>query len=129
MTFPSLIKKLLIFSLVLGVIFLALGFIPFFKSFQKFTWISFIYFFAISLVVLRMGYAASLTKNARRFVALISAAFLGRLLLSAILFGVYAWLAKPKSFGLLIPFTFFYIAYLVFDVVQLIGLQKKSVAA
>lgn len=129
MTFSSLIKKLFIFSVVLGMIFLFLGFIPFFKSFRQFTWISFVYFFAISLVVLRMGYAASLTKNSRRFVALISAAFLGRLLLSVILFGVYAWIVKPKSFGLLIPFTFFYIAYLVFDVVQLIGLQKKSLAA
>lgn len=128
MTFSSLVKKLLIFSAVLAIIFLALGFISFFKSFQQFTWISFVYFFLISLVVLRMGYSAMMTKNARRFVALISAAFLGRLLLSAILFGVYAWLVRPTSFGLLIPFTFFYVAYLVFDVVQLIGLQKKSVA-
>lgn len=129
MTFSSLIKKLLIFSIALAIIFLALGFIPFFQSFQQFTWISFVYFFLISLLVLRMGYMAMLTKNSRRFVALISAAFLGRLLLSAIMIALYAWLAKPKGFGLIIPFTVFYIAYLVFDVIQLIRLQKKSLAA
>jgi hypothetical protein len=129
MTFSSLVKKLLIFSAALAIIFLALGFIPFFKTFQQFTLISFVYFFLISLLVLRLGYEAMRTKNARRFVALISAAFLGRLLLSAIMIALYAWLAKPKGFGLLIPFTFFYIAYLVFDVIQLISLQKKSLTA
>lgn len=124
MTFRSFIVYLVILTIILTVMSVLVNyFIPFFHSFQQFTWFSLAFFFVLTVLTGYIGFR-SLEKSAYGFVASVNGIVLLKLMLSVGFLIAYLVITKPGSPYFVISFFVFYIIYTVFEIRQLIIAQK-----
>ena len=100
--------------------------IPFFLSIQVFTWLSLTFFFVLTIITGYIG-VRSLEKSAHGFVASVNGIVLLKLLLSVGFIITYVLVAKPHTPNFIISFFILYVFYTVFEIRQLIILQKKKI--
>jgi peptidoglycan/LPS O-acetylase OafA/YrhL len=126
MSLKDFIVKLILVTLFCAVVIAVLNyFIPFFNSFQQFTWAALIYFFALTILAGYIG-VRSLSKSAHGFVASVNGIVMLKLFLSAAFVIAYAIITKPHRPDFVISFFLLYVVYTVFLVREFIIAQKKS---
>ena len=122
----SYFSKLIIYTLGMLVLVAVVNYaVPYFASIQTFTWISLLFFFAVTAITLYIG-LKGLEKSAYGFVASVNGIVLIKLLLSAALVVLYVVIERPKEPKFIIPFFFFYFVFTVFEIRQLLIAQKRK---
>jgi hypothetical protein len=120
------VSRLTICTAAMAVLVAAANyFIPFFDSFQLFTWLSLAFFFVVTVITLYIG-MSGLEKSSYGFVASVNGIVLIKLMLSVALVIGYMLVERPHQAHFIIPFFFFYIVYTIFEVQQLLAAQKMK---
>jgi hypothetical protein len=120
----SFAAKLLILTTALAVIISIVNYlIPFFQSFQSFTWYALLFFFIVTLITGYIGLRA-MEKSAHGFIAGVNGMVMVKLFMSVIFVIVYVLLAKPNKALFITSFFILYVIYSVFEIRELILAQK-----
>ncbi|MBA2421702.1 MAG: hypothetical protein H0V61_00560 [Chitinophagales bacterium] len=122
-------SKLIIYTLGMALLVSIINFVsPFFNYFSQFTWIALAFFAVLTALSLYIG-LRGLQKQAYGFVASVNGVVLIKLFLSILLVLIYVMVARPNSPSFIIPFFFFYIVYTIFEVRELILVQRLMTKA
>src|ERR1043165_543689 len=125
--FRTFLIRLIFISLLLAVVIAIVNFsVPFFNSFQYFSWSALGFFFLLTLITGRTGFR-SFEKSPHGFVASVNGIVLIKLVLSVAFVIAYLWIAKPGRPDFIISFFILYVIYTEFEIRELIFAQKRKV--
>src|SRR5436190_3106870 len=114
MTFRGFTFSSIILTAVVAVVIAVVNLlVPFFRSFQIFTWSSLAFFFALTLVTGYIGFR-SLDKSSHGFVAGVNGIVFLKLMLGVGFVIAFVLIAKPGTPNFIISFFILYIIYTVF---------------
>ncbi|MCX6271224.1 MAG: hypothetical protein NTU44_08415 [Bacteroidetes bacterium] len=118
--FPVFVKKLVYFTLILGIIaFLIKLFLPLPYRTPALPFLL-LFFFAVTLIV-HYILIRSVDKKLSRFVSLYLGSTFLKLMLYLIVFILYVFTHRADAIGFSLTFLVFYLAYTVFEVISLLG--------
>lgn len=101
----------------LGIIILifALNLVPIFQTFQSLTWISFIFFLSLSVLMYFIGHTSANSSNKNSFLQIVMATTFLKMFLCVGLVIVYHMITKPESNMFVVPLLLIYIIFTIFE--------------
>jgi len=115
MNHRSFFIQLGIVSLGVIILIFALNLVPAFYTFQSLTWISFAFFFSLSVLMYFIGHSSANSSNKNSFLQIVMATTFLKMFLCIGLVIVYHTLAKPESNMFVVPFLLIYIIFTIFE--------------
>ena len=101
----------------LGIIILifALNLVPIFQTFQSLTWISFIFFLSLSVLMYFIGHTSANSSNKNSFLRIVMVTTFLKMFLCVGLIVIYQTIVKPESKMFVVPFLMIYIIFTIFE--------------
>ena len=115
MNHRSFFTQLGIVSLGVIILIFALNLVPAFQIFQSLTWISFIFFLSLSVLMYFIGHHSANSSNKNSFLQIVMATTFLKMFLCIGLVVVYHTIAKPESNMFVVPFLLIYIIFTIFE--------------
>jgi len=130
MTFPNFMMKLILLTAIMTVGLAGVNYwIPFFRSFQTFSWLSLLFFFLLTALTGWLALKGVSKKTGLGFVTNVNAVVMIKIFLSVIFVILYVVLVHPENIGFITSFFFLYIVFTVFEVRQIVLAQKLNTKA
>jgi len=105
-SFVSLGIIILIFLLNLG---------PAFQIYQVLSWVSFIFFLSLSILMYFIGHYAAHSSNKNTFLQIVMASTFLKMFLCVGIVVVYSSIVKPETTLFVVPFLLVYIIFTIFE--------------
>ena len=113
MTTSKAIGQLTSISLSIAIIMAALTFFDVLGDLKLFSWMCFIFYLGIALVMIYMAGMAKKVSTPRKGLNVVVGSMGFKFVMSLLLFVGYAVFARPDTYLFIVPFLFFYFFYTI----------------
>lgn len=125
MTTQQAVKIILFVAALSGAITALLQTLNALGSYPAFAWICYLFFTAITLLIIFLAALVRDTKNQQQFNYVIFGSFFLKLLLSLAVIFTYVAFAHPQSAAFITPFFLYYVVFAIPETLCLMQMSKR----